>query len=152
MNVNSNHVTAEVQRSTLHTFSPCNDAARASPAQTLINMLKQKNGTRTAYASRIRAQICADNAPDQDKEVTWRDHSRPLIPLQHTLRYDGCRRHGGESGIVTSHIHTTTQQACIHSRSATWGSFCTPGRTIMDAKRNCKGQYLLLFGSRLNSI
>jgi hypothetical protein len=40
----------------------------------LINMLKQKNGTQAAYASRIHAQICTDNASDQDKEVTWRDH------------------------------------------------------------------------------
>ncbi len=47
--MNGKRATAEDQF--LAHISPCDDTARAGSAQTLINTLKQKDGTREAYAS-----------------------------------------------------------------------------------------------------
>jgi hypothetical protein len=61
-------------------------------------------------------------------------HPRPSTQLKHTLRQAGLRCHGGDSGIVKTHIHvyytfvTYTYKKC-------YMGFCTPRRTIMDSKK-----------------
>jgi hypothetical protein len=120
--------------SSWHTFSPV----------TTQRALAQAEGRHTrGLCEHTRAQTRAKNAPDQGKKVPWRDYTRPSIPLQYTLRYDGCRRHGEESGIVTCHILIITHWSCTHSRSATWGS--APRRTIMDSKKKFDGRGVLHF-------
>ena len=61
--------------------------------QSRINTLEQKNGTRVAHASKTRApaQVPRGKSSRRPIKEAPRERTRPLIPLQHTLRYDGCR-------------------------------------------------------------
>jgi len=89
-----------------------------------------------------RAQTCAENAPDQDKEVPWRDHTRPSIPLQHALRYDGCRHHGEKVALLLQYSYHYT--AVMYTFTKCYVGFCTPRRMIINSKKKCNDTFLCI--------
>ena len=114
--------------------SPCNAAARAGPAQSLSNPLKPKDVKQAARTS-VPADQARENAPTHDKRALRRtSYPRPSTQLKYALRQVGLRCHGGDSGIVNSHIHVY-YTVVMYTYKKCYVGFCTPRRTVMDLKK-----------------
>ena len=78
-------------------------------AQTLANPLKLKNGNKMPKRAKFRDQSRAEIAPTRTSQAPRRKHT-PADSVEAHIRLVGHRCHGGESGIVNSHILVITSK------------------------------------------
>jgi len=109
---------------TLHTHFPPVTTQRAL---VLRRCCPTRSSRKTAHERPMRTKPAPE--PALGRKLPTKS-GRPLGATIRARRFrcstrytkDGCRHHGGESGIVNSQIPITTRGSCTRTRSATWGS------------------------------